>query len=82
MRFFVLGKSLRMTGDKSRSQKATAPLLSAIFRMPLQKHIIPAKDKSTVVASVAPASPADKVSCRFPLRYAKMNEIIKSPDQI
>ena len=66
-----------MTGDKSRSQKATAPQLAAIFRMPLQKHIIPAKDKSTVVASVAPASPADKVSCRFPLRYAKMNEIKK-----
>ena len=78
MRFFVLGKSRRIIGDKSFSQNATAPLSSAIFKMPLQKHIMPAKDKRTVAADAAPESPADSVPCRFPPENAKRKDIIKS----
>lgn len=63
-------------GDKSRSQNATAPLSSATFKMPLQKHIIPAKDKSTVAALAAPESPAVIVSCNVPDAAAKIREMI------
>lgn len=68
--FRYSGNSLSMTGEKALAKRFVRPLFSAIFKKPIQAHMLPSRNRESSTASFAPSITAAESPPKRPVHRA------------